>query len=115
MVSNQAAMKRNGIQDYVSLRATAAIITAFTAYMAYFFLSTDTVTFTVWQGLFSSIYMKAFTLITLVSIMIHVRIGLWQVLTDYIKPMGLRAGLQYVLNLIAVAYVAVGLFVLWGV
>ena len=47
--------------------------------------------------------------------MLHVRIGLWQVLTDYIKPTGLRAGIQYVLNLIAFAYVAVGLFVLWGV
>jgi succinate dehydrogenase / fumarate reductase membrane anchor subunit len=59
--------------------------------------------------------MKVFTFAALVSIMLHVRIGLWQVLTDYIKPTGLRAGIQYVLNLIAFAYVAVGLFVLWGV
>ena len=51
----------------------------------------------------------------LVSVMVHVRIGLWQVLTDYVKPTGLRATLQYVLNIIAFAYVAVGLFVLWGV
>jgi|TARA_R110002124_G_scaffold230591_1_gene395725 succinate dehydrogenase / fumarate reductase membrane anchor subunit len=115
MVTNQVSMKRNGIQDYVSLRATAAIITAFTLFMVYFFITTSVVTFEVWQGLFANIYMKAFTLATLISIMIHVRIGLWQVLTDYVKPTGLRAGLQYVLNLIAFAYVAVGLFVLWGV
>ncbi len=115
MVTNQASIKRNGIQDYVSLRATAAIITAFTFYMVYFFLTTPVVSFEVWQGLFANIYMKAFTLAALISIMIHVRIGLWQVLTDYIKPTGLRAGLQFVLNLIAFAYVAVGLFVLWGV
>jgi succinate dehydrogenase / fumarate reductase membrane anchor subunit len=47
--------------------------------------------------------------------MIHVRIGLWQVLTDYVKASGLRAIIQYVLNIIAFGYVAVGLFVLWGV
>jgi succinate dehydrogenase / fumarate reductase membrane anchor subunit len=59
--------------------------------------------------------MKVFTLAALVSVMIHVRIGLWQVLTDYVKPTGLRAIIQYVLNIIAFVYVAAGLFVLWGV
>jgi succinate dehydrogenase / fumarate reductase membrane anchor subunit len=115
MVTNEASMKRNGIQDYVSLRATAAVIAAFTFFMIYFFVTTSVITFEVWQALFANIYMKAFTLAALISIMIHVRIGLWQVLTDYIKPTGLRAGLQYILNLIAFAYVAIGLFVLWGV
>jgi succinate dehydrogenase / fumarate reductase membrane anchor subunit len=115
MVTNQASIKRDGIQDYVSIRATAAIILAFTIFMTYFFVSTPNITFEVWRGLFSGVLMKAFTLATLIAIMIHVRIGLWQVLTDYVKATGLRAGLQYVLNLIAFAYVAVGLFVLWGV
>ena len=115
MVTNQASFKRDGVQDYVSLRATAAIIAAFSLYLLWFFISTDKITFDVWQALFSSIGMKVFTLAALVAIMIHVRIGLWQVLTDYVKPTGLRATLQYVLNIIAFVYVAVGLFVLWGV
>lgn len=115
MVTNQASIKRDGVQDYVSLRATAVIIALYTFYMAWFFITTDTITHEVWQGLFSSITMKVATFAALVSIMIHVRIGLWQVLTDYVKPAGLRATIQYVLNLIAFAYVAVGIFVLWGV
>ncbi|MGB3726203.1 MAG: succinate dehydrogenase, hydrophobic membrane anchor protein [Glaciecola sp.] len=115
MISNHASIKRNGIQDYVTLRASAAVITVFAAYMLYFFISTPTITFEVWQGLFASIYMKAFTMAALVAIMMHVRIGLWQVLTDYVKAHKLRTALQFVLNLIAFAYVAVGLFVLLGV
>ncbi|MDT0594470.1 succinate dehydrogenase, hydrophobic membrane anchor protein [Glaciecola petra] len=115
MVTNQASIKRNGIQDYVSIRATAAIILAFSIYMLYFFVATPVITYDVWKSLFESIFMQAFTLITLIAVMIHVRIGLWQVLTDYVKPHRLRMILQYVLNIIAVAYVAVGLFVLWGV
>lgn len=47
--------------------------------------------------------------------MVHTRIGLWQVLTDYVKCSKLRAVLGFVLNLMAVAYVAIGLIVLWGV
>lgn len=115
MVTNQASIKRNGIQDYVSLRATAAVIFAFTLYMAWFFISTEEITFVAWHGLFSGLVMKVFTMATLVSIMIHVRIGLWQVLTDYVKASSVRMVVQWVLNLIAFAYVLVGLFVLWGV
>jgi succinate dehydrogenase / fumarate reductase membrane anchor subunit len=115
MVTNQASMKRNGIQDYVTLRASAAVITAFTFFRVSFFIATPVITFEVWQGVFASIYMKAFTLITLLAILMHVRIGLWQVLTDYVKPHNVRMALQFVLNLMAFAYVAVGLFVLWGV
>ena len=73
------------------------------------------VTYDAWTGLFSNLAMKGATLSTLVCIMVHTRIGLWQVLTDYVKGAKLRAFLGFVLNLMAVAYVAVGLIVLWGV
>lgn len=115
MVTNQASIKRNGVQDFVSLRATAAIIAAYSFFMAWFFITTDEISFIVWRGLYAGLAMKVFTLATLVSIMIHVRIGLWQVLTDYVKAPAVRGIVQFVLNLIAFVYVAVGLFVLWGV
>lgn len=115
MVTNQASLKRDGVQDYVSLRATAIIILAFTVFMTGFFITTPQVSYDVWTALFSHIGMKVFTLATLVAIMIHVRIGLWQVLTDYVKASKIRALAQYTLNLIAFIYVAVGLFVLWSV
>jgi succinate dehydrogenase / fumarate reductase membrane anchor subunit len=115
MVTNQASIKRDGVQDFVSTRATAAIIAAYTLFLAWFFITTDSITYAVWSGLFSHIAMKVFTLAALVAVMIHTRIGLWQVFTDYIKAPGLRAILQYAVNIIGFVYVAVGLFVLWGV
>ncbi|MFQ3199227.1 MAG: succinate dehydrogenase / fumarate reductase membrane anchor subunit [Paraglaciecola sp.] len=114
MVTNQASLKRDGVQDYVTVRATALIMTAFSFYMLWYFISTPVVTFENWQGLFSSLAMKVFTFAALVSIMLHIRIGMWQVLTDYVKASGLRALIQFVINLTAFVYVAVGLFVLWG-
>ena len=45
MVTNQASIKRDGVQDYVSLRATAAIIFAYSVFMAWFFITTDNLTF----------------------------------------------------------------------
>lgn len=114
MVTSQASLKRDGVQDFVTVRATALIMTAFSFYLLWFFLSTPVVTFENWQGLFSSLAMKVFTFAALVSVMLHIRIGMWQVLTDYVKASGLRALSQFIINLVAFVYVAVGLFVLWG-
>ncbi len=115
MVVNNATMKRDGVQDFVSLRATAVIMAAYVFFMAAFFFTTPELTFEGWRALFGQLWVKVFTLMALVSMMVHVRIGLWQVLTDYVKCSRLRGVLGFILNLMAFAYVAYGLFVLWGV
>lgn len=115
MVLNRATLKRDGVQDYVSLRATAIVLALYSLFILGFFLFTPEITFEIWQGLFANIFVKVFTLLALISIAIHTRIGLWQVLTDYVKSARLRAILQFFLYTLAFAYVAVGLFVLWGV
>lgn len=114
MVLNQASLKRDGVQDYVSLRASAMVLALYSLFILGFFLFTPEVTFEVWHALFANLFVKVFTLLALISIAIHTRIGLWQVLTDYVKCARIRAALQFVLYVIAFAYVAVGLFVLWG-
>ncbi len=115
MVLNSATLKRDGVQDYVSLRTTALILSAYALFIIGYFLATPEVTFDGWKALFSNLAMKVFTITALVCMMIHTRIGLWQVLTDYVKCSTMRAVLGFVLNLMAFAYVATGLFVLWGV
>lgn len=115
MVISQASLKRDGVQDYVSLRATALFMTAYVVFILGFFITTPVVTFEIWSGLFSNIAVKVFTFITLLCIWVHTRIGLWQVLTDYVKNAKLRSVLSFVLNLLGLAYLVTGLFVLWGV
>ena len=36
MVTGQASLKRNGVQDFVTIRATALIMTAFALFMGWF-------------------------------------------------------------------------------
>ena len=115
MVINQASLKRDGVQDYVSLRATALLMTAYTFFILYVFLSTPEMTYEIWSGLFANLGMKIFTFITLLCIWVHTRIGLWQVLTDYVKNATVRVVLSFILNTTGLAYVVAGLFILWGV
>jgi succinate dehydrogenase / fumarate reductase membrane anchor subunit len=118
---NQAAIKRNGIQDFISLRGTGIILLAYTLCILCFFLTTEHVTYEAFKGLFSGLPMKIFTMLALCCVSVHARIGMWQVATDYItdnvmaNSARVRAVLAFVVNVLAFAYVATGLFVLWGV
>lgn len=115
MVLNQASLKRDGVQDFVSLRATALIIAAYAVFIIGYLVINPQLDYSTWKSLFSSIGMKIFTLLALISIAIHARIGLWQVCTDYMKNHRTRSFVLFIVNLVAFSYVATGLFVLWGV
>ena len=115
MVTNAASFGRSGVHDFILLRASAVILACYTIFLVGFIACSSPLTFEIWHGLFSTLPMKVFTLLALVALLVHAWIGVWQVLTDYVKCAKLRAVLGFVLNLMAVAYVAIGLIVLWGV
>ena len=71
-------------------------------------------TFDVWHGFFSSSITKVFTLLALLSILIHAWIGMWQVLTDYVKPVAVRLVLQLAIVVTLVVYLLYGTIVVWG-
>jgi succinate dehydrogenase / fumarate reductase membrane anchor subunit len=53
-------------------------------------------------------------MLALASVMIHAWIGMWQVLTDYIKPTLLRGVLQLGVIVVLIGYFLSGFFILWG-
>ncbi len=115
MVSNASALGRNGVHDFLLVRATAIVLTLYILYMVGFFAITGELTYEVWSGFFASAFTKVFTLLALFSILIHAWIGMWQVLTDYVKPVALRLGLQLIVVVALLVYVIYGFVVVWGV
>ncbi|WP_318364608.1 succinate dehydrogenase membrane anchor subunit [Enterobacter sp.] len=115
MVSNASAFGRNGVHDFILVRATALVLTLYIIYMVGFFAISGEITYDVWTGFFSSAFTKVFTLLALFSTLIHTWIGMWQVLTDYVKSTGLRLGLQLAIVVALLVYVIYGFVVVWGV
>ncbi|MCG3721529.1 succinate dehydrogenase, hydrophobic membrane anchor protein [Vibrio cincinnatiensis] len=114
MVKHVSSFGRNGVHDFLLLRATAIILTLYTIYMVSFVMFTD-ITYLSWTQFFGSTSTKVFTMLALVCILIHGWIGLWQVLTDYVKCSKLRGTLQLIVITALFGYFFSGLFVLWGV
>ena len=100
MVTNAASFGRSGTHDYIMIRVTAIIMALYTFYFVGFVACND-LNFQVWNDFFAGTGNKVFTLLTLVALVIHAWIGVWQVLTDYVKPTGLRGALQFVLTAMA--------------
>lgn len=115
MVREAGTFGRSGPHDFILLRASAVVMLLYVLFMVGFFASTADVTYTNWTGLFSNLWMKVFTLLALTGVLVHGWIGIWQVLTDYVKASGVRAFIQFVFSVGLIIVWLTGLFVLWGV
>ncbi|PKH01479.1 succinate dehydrogenase, hydrophobic membrane anchor protein [Psychromonas sp. MB-3u-54] len=114
MVNVVGTFGRSGVHDYVLLRASAVVILAYVLYLVGFVTFADIDYFS-WVGFFSLTLTKIFSLFALIAMLVHAWIGLWQVLTDYVKNTLLRAVLQFLLTSTAFVYVISGFVILWGV
>ncbi|MEW6993620.1 succinate dehydrogenase, hydrophobic membrane anchor protein [Colwelliaceae bacterium MEBiC 14330] len=115
MVNVVASVGRNGVHDFILLRASAIILVSYTLLLAGFFVVTPTVTYDVWQGFFAYVSVKVATILALLALLVHAKIGIWQVLSDYIKPAFLRAALQFLFSVTLIAYLVFGFSIVWGV
>ena len=114
MVSNASALGRNGIHDWLLLRAAAIAMTLYVLYILGFIVMSGTLTYDIWRGFFASSFTKVFTLLALFSVLVHGWIGMWQVLTDYVKPLAMRLVLQLIIIVALFVYAIYGTVVVWG-
>ena len=114
MVKNVTSFGRNGIHDFLLIRATAIILTLYTVYIVGFCAFSGDITYLSWTSFFGGTFTKAFSMLALTSILIHAWIGMWQVLTDYIKPTLIRGLLQFLFVAVLFVYFFSGLSILWG-
>jgi succinate dehydrogenase / fumarate reductase membrane anchor subunit len=99
-----------------------AAMAAYTIFIVAYLLLNPDLTFDQWKSLYSQLWMRVFTLVTLLSFISHAWIGLWAVLTDYLtirligeKATFLRIFAQMMLGSVAVTYLVWGIEIIWGI
>jgi succinate dehydrogenase / fumarate reductase, membrane anchor subunit len=115
MAMSVSSLGRNGVHDYILVRASALVLAAYGIFLLAYIFSMQQIAYQDWIGLFKHPLMKIGTLLALLSLLVHAWIGTWQVLTDYVKPPRLRSLLQFVCILILFVYVALGNMIIWSV
>jgi len=113
MVLMATGLGRTGLQDWLIQRVTAVILVFYIVGLSCL-LAKQPLTHTAWQALFQESIVRYSTICALVSLCLHAWVGMWTVLTDYIKPLFLRLPLQLLVIFSLLAEMLWGIHILWG-
>lgn len=103
-----------GLRDWLAQGVTAALMALFTLLLlARVIFSKGPVGYDLWAGIFSSQWMKALTFTIIIALLMHVWVGIRNVLMDYVKPASLRLAVQIFTIVWLVACAGWGIQVLW--
>ena len=83
-----------GLRDWLSQRVTAVLMTLFTLAVIVQVLLPGEMGYDRWAGIFSKQWMKALTFVVIISLLVHVWVGMRNVLMDYVRRVGTRLALQ---------------------
>jgi succinate dehydrogenase / fumarate reductase, membrane anchor subunit len=112
-LTTDMSLTGNGLRDWLIQRFSSLIIGLYFIVLSIFFLSHGTIDYAILRNLFASTRMQIFTLITLISVFLHAWVGVWTVITDYVKPIALRLIIQVVVIVALAIYFFWGIAILW--
>lgn len=111
-----AALGGSGIQDWFAERLSAVVLAAYTLFWLFFWLThPGPISYLEWKSLFQSTGMRIFTLLSVLALCLHVRVGMWVVLTDYVKSTVMRMILNLAVLFQLILFVYWTVQILWGV
>ncbi|OGT53315.1 MAG: succinate dehydrogenase, hydrophobic membrane anchor protein [Gammaproteobacteria bacterium RIFCSPHIGHO2_12_FULL_42_13] len=115
MVKTVLSTSHRGLSEWFIQRVSAIVIAVYSIGLIGYFASHSEISFAEWHGLFSNLWMKVATVLFVLSILFHAWVGMWTIITDYVKP--------YVISLILNVLIFFALlscffwvfFILWSV
>ncbi len=114
MVDSILVLGRNGLSTWLLQRVSALILGSYAVLLIGFLICHTPLSYADWSALFACRFVKIATIMVLLSLVAHAWIGLWTVITDYVKCSCMRLGLELGLALGLLAYLLWGIRVLWG-
>jgi succinate dehydrogenase / fumarate reductase membrane anchor subunit len=103
-----------GLRDWLAQRATGVLMTIYAlALVAQVLCTTDALTYASWTAIFASQWMRVLTFVVILSMLVHVWIGVREIFMDYVKPLGLRLCLHVLALVWLVGCAGWAIQVLW--
>ena len=116
MVTNITNLSRSGLHDWMLQRFTAIVLGAYFGYLTSYVLMNPGLDYAQWSDLFSQTWMRIFTLLALVSVLVHGWIGMWTITTDYLNDRALGSQSVWIRFPVQVAcFIALFSYLFWGV
>ena len=111
------AFSRSGITDFVLQRVTAMYLTIYTFIILAFFLTSGALDHETFQEFFGSLLIKILSSIALLATLGHAWVGIWTIMTDYLRPhhFGVERALDFLRPYVLVFFILAMLaYLVWG-
>jgi succinate dehydrogenase / fumarate reductase membrane anchor subunit len=115
MVKAVYGVNHQGLRDWLVQHISAFIMAIYTLGLVIFLMIHSGINYASWSMLFASPWMKVATEIVFLLLLTHAWIGVWTVITDYVKCAWLRLTLYVFVLLALVAFFIAAALILWGV
>lgn len=115
MVKAVYAVNHKGLRDWLIQHISAFIMAIYTLGMVIFLIGSEGIDYTSWSSLFAHQWMKIATAIVFLLLLWHAWIGVWTVITDYVKCAAIRLSLYVLILLALVAFFIAACLILWSV
>lgn len=115
MVKTATSLGRNGLQDWLIQRTSAVILAIYTAFLVIYFLQHPALQYEQWRALFAYNIMRYASFLALLSLVSHAWIGIWTVITDYVKPLILRLFIQIFFMIALLTCLVWGIRIIWSI
>ena len=109
----EMSLTGNGLRDWLVQRFSSVVIGVYFLVLTGFFIQHSHLDFHTLRDFFHATWMQVFTLMALLSLFLHAWVGVWTVITDYIKPISIRIILQVAVILTLCIYFFWGVAILW--
>lgn len=111
-IKSATGLTGSGSRDWILQRISAVVLAVYSVVIVGFFLFND-VNYDAWRGFMLSLPMKLFSLVAILSLVFHAWVGMWTVLTDYVKSSGLRLVIQSLVIIAVLVYLFWGVMIFW--
>lgn len=115
MVSRLVVGAHYGLRDWLIQRISAVAMAVYVAALVAWLLWQPYLDYDVWTALFSSQWMRSFTLLFLLNLYYHAWIGVRDIAMDYVKPAGVRLAIHVLVILALLLYTIWSVQILWGI
>ena len=103
-----------GTGDWLLQRLTAVAMVVFTLGFIACLLWHKPASYSDWKDLFSGSVARLSTTFFFAALLYHAWVGMRDIVMDYVKPTGIRLGLQTLIGTVLVLYLIWSASILWG-
>lgn len=115
MVKSLLAVYHQGLKSWIIQRVTSVFMVIYILGLAGFFATHPDIEFPDWHNFFSYFFVKLGTILFISSLILHAWVGIWTILTDYVKSFSVRLMLEVIVFLALAMFFFAGLFILFSV